>query len=297
MNAIQTAPAQASWQPAAKKPAETVGWAVVGALPLLLWPLIQAVGWLIGLIFPQVAQVDLATLGTVIGWVVLALAAVFVTALTAGWVMGFPRWVFSYLGVTLAVTLLFSMSAVPGLRIFGHTFQSDEMLGWRAWVPVLVWLVASLVIVRFVRPPAGFGQVVRADWTRISFGIYGLYPAALLIAFDETRGEELYVAVLGLMLAVGGFAYLREPQRKNAFLWLAGSVLAVWIAAAVYLGIYWNGRQEVFMDAPANGLQTFASTLSSAANLLLLLTLPALAAVVARIVRSLVKKPGVSDGQ
>jgi hypothetical protein len=297
MNVKQLAPAQGLGRSAAKKPAESFGWALVGALPLLIWPVMYAAGWLIGLFFPQIAQVDLQSLGTVVGWVLLLLAAGVVAALTAGWVMGFPRWVFSYLGVTLAFTLLFSMSAMPGLRLFGYTFRSNEMMGWRAWVPVFAWLAASLIITRFVRPPARFWQVVREDWSRISFGIYGLYPVALMIAFDEVRGEEQFVALLGLLLALGGYAYLREQQRKNAFLWLVGGVLVVWIAAGVYLGLYWNGRQEFGMGGPANGLHTFALILRSTANLLLLLVLPAFVAVVVRIVRSLVKKPGISGGR
>ncbi len=262
----------------------------MGLIPLLILPAILAFGaWfgpLIQAAYPDDTQSVQQVGGVIAGWIFLLLVSIDIIVLTVGWVYGFPRWSFTYLAVLLIVSAMLSPSATPGLVLFGHTFSHDELWGWRAWVPLGVWLVVSVAITRSFRPAWQLLNMVNTDWTRLSFGLYGLLPVTLLIIFDEVHGEDGFVAFLCLLLAGGALGYLRVKHTGWRFFCLVAAVGVVWFAAAVYLGIYWDGRLEFWMRAPADGWSNFSTTLVSGVIILLLLCLPALASrVLARIQR------------
>ena len=98
---------------------------------------------------------------------------------------------------------------MPGLRLFGHTYASNELLGWRAWIPEMIWLAIGLVLTRSLKPAGQLFRVIGQDWTRLSFLLYGLLPVVMVITFDEVRAEEWILVLLGLILAGGALGYLR----------------------------------------------------------------------------------------
>jgi hypothetical protein len=215
-------------------------------------------------------------------WVYLLIMVIMIISLAAAWIAGWPRWAFPYLGLQLALSLMLTGAATPGLRIFGHTFTSSELWGWRAWIPQMIGIGIGLIITRSFKPARMFFKTIGQDWTRLSFLLYGLLPVALLITFDEVRSEEWIMILLGLFLTGGALGYLRASQPAQRFLWLAGSTALVWASAAVYLGVYWDERKESWMTAPGDGWQTFFGTLVFGLILVLILALPGLASLLKR---------------
>ena len=89
-------------------------------------------------------------------------------------------------------------------------------------------LVISRLVPRF-RP---FHQRLRNDWTLLSFIIYGTMPLVLFITYNEYKNEEPFIFLSLLMLALGGWFYLRNDDPWKRFWSLfVGSALAMLIAA------------------------------------------------------------------
>lgn len=238
--------------------------------------------WLAGRLlqtrYPGDAKAIQSTGISIASWGFLLIAILLIITLATAWTTGWPRWSFPYLGIQLALSLLLTGSTFPGLRLFGHTFTSDEFLGWRAWIPEMIWLAIGLILTRSLKPAGQLFKGIGQDWTRLSFLIYGLLPVVMVITFDEVRAEEWILVLLGLFLAGGALGYLRAIGRMHSFVWLAGSVALVWTCAAVYLGVYWNERKEAWMTTPGNGWQVFFQTLLFGLVLVAILSLPGVVA-------------------
>jgi thiol:disulfide interchange protein len=73
----------------------------------------------------------------------------------------------------------------------------------------------------------------RRDWTLLPFVVYGAVPFALWLTFDEYVGDELYMLLAFLVLALGAWFYLRNNGDWKRFGALFGALaLAMFIAAA-----------------------------------------------------------------
>jgi hypothetical protein len=216
----------------------------------------------------------------------LIYAGAYMVVLGVSWVKGFPRWCYPYWALGLAFSGQLVSAATPGLRIFGHTFGHDELWGWRAWIPVLVVAAVALLLSRSVRPLRQLVMGVWHDWTRLSFGFYGLLPLVLMIVFDEVHGEGPYMAVLSVVLAMGALAYMRSIKTWQRALALLGGLTLTWALSTVYLAIYWHGRQEFGMKVPGNGYETAQSMLRALGVLGALMFVPALLGLLRRSVRS-----------
>jgi hypothetical protein len=272
-------------------PGKPESWRSVGAalVPILIVPLLTGLFALIGKalsgLFPS-QQAMAAQSPAVIGWLFLVLLAAGVLVLTVGWLRNFPRWVFPYFAALTAVALLLTFSATPGLILLGHTFGSNELWGWRAWIPLGIWLGLSLALSRSLRPLKALAGSIAEDWTLPCFALYSLLPYALFITFDEVQGEEPFVVLMGLGLGLGAAGYLRQAGRGARMLWLVGSVGLVWAASAVYLGLYWNGRLEKWMTQPANGWSQARSVLLQGVLFMVLISIPALVSRLLRLLSS-----------
>jgi hypothetical protein len=259
---------------------------LAGILPFLAWPVIialaQIIGRLLQVVNPGDPQALQLTGSSIASWVTLLVMVIMIASLAAAWVAGWPRWSFPYLGLQLALSLMLTATATPGLRIFGYTFTSGELWGWRAWIPQLIGIGIGLIITRSFKPARMFFKTIGQDWTRLSFLLYGLLPVALVITFDEVRSDEWIMILLGLALTGGALGYLRASRPAQRFLLLAGTTALVWASAAVYLGVYWNERKESWMTMPGDGWQTFFGTLVFGLILVLILALPGLASLLKR---------------
>jgi hypothetical protein len=177
--------------------------------------------------------------------------------LGVGWVKRFPRWSYPYVTLVVLFTLYWMSVATPGVRIFNYTFGSQDLWGWRAWIPFLVMAAVAILVTRSVRPVVQLVTGVRHDWTRLSFGLYGLMPLVVWISFDEVNMmyQLPYLIASTIALAGGALAYGRSARTwQRALSLLAGLTLA-WAVTTVGVATYWHGRQEYWMPQPGNGYE------------------------------------------
>jgi hypothetical protein len=184
-------------------------------------------------------------------WLDYVLAFVFFGGLMAAFILaitrGLPRWSPPYLGFVLMIGIILS--------------QYDRIWGWiypyyiRSFGPRSLWsipvriayvgvfefimlfsiLLSGLILVNLLRLlpyTRGVWQRIRADWTQLSFMLYGGLVFGILIAFDEYRHAELWKLIAGICLALGAWLYLRAKGQKQRILALIGGATgAMWIVA------------------------------------------------------------------
>ena len=106
--------------------------------------------------------------------------------------------------------------------------------------------VIALLLTRSVRPLLQLVTRVWQDWTRLSFGLYGIMPLVVFISFDEVnKGYQLpFMLVLTLVLAGGALAYMRSARTWQRALALLIGLTLSWAVTTVGTAIYWDGRLE-----------------------------------------------------
>lgn len=62
---------------------------------------------------------------------------------------------------------------------------TNEILGWRAWIPFIAVALIAIVFTRSLSPYKQLAGNIQNDWTLILFAIYGLVPLFLALLFDE----------------------------------------------------------------------------------------------------------------
>jgi hypothetical protein len=189
----------------------------------------------------------------------------------AAWMRGFPRWSMPYAGLAICFTLYWSNVTTPGLKPFGYPLFGRELWGWRAWIPLLaVGGVCYLRAYHRVDWPA-VQQRLRREWSLPLFAAYG--PAVLMVAviLDEvTHPLALAASAMGVgILCAGAIAHNLMRTEKSRALTLLGAGILAELATGLFSAMYWDGRQESWMTAPARGLDTFARIATSSIIMLL----------------------------
>ena len=150
---------------------------------------------------------------------------------------GLPRWFLPYLGLPLPFfsLLLFNslMEKLQGVWWYGIPWiVSSFIQEGLFWMGLVILLVLLLVVTRIVPRACPFHQRLRDDWTLLSFVVYGTMPLVLMITNDGYKNEEPFMFLSLLMLALGGWFYLRNDDPWKRFWSLfVGSALAMLIAA------------------------------------------------------------------
>jgi hypothetical protein len=141
-----------------------------------------------------------------------------------GLVRGLPRWAYPFAGLLLAHAAL---TTGPGIWIFlAANLLAGLLLGMAALAtnPEPVFLPA---------PVRRIGQSLAADWTRLSFALYGALPLLILAAFDDgfTNNRTPYLALAAAAMAAGAWVYARATGRRLQIGGLLlGTMAAVWAA-------------------------------------------------------------------
>jgi hypothetical protein len=167
----------------------------------------------------------------------------------AGWVKGFPAWSYPYFAHMLQWSFYMTQVATPGLRIFNYTFSSNDLWGWRAWVPFLIATGIALLVTRSFSPLHKLFKDDAQDWTRYTFGMFGFVPLMVLISFDEMdRLYSLYfMVILATVMPVTALVYLRSRStRQRAITLFVGIFISVSVFTAAPI-FYWleNGWVSV----------------------------------------------------
>jgi hypothetical protein len=103
------------------------------------------------------------------------------------------------------------------------------------FIVLFSFLLAALLLVNLLRLlpyTRDVWQRIRADWTRLSFLLYGGLVIHLWVLFEEYRYDGLWQLMAWISLALGAWAYLRATGQKQRILALVGGATgAMWIVA------------------------------------------------------------------
>ena len=110
----------------------------------------------------------------------------------------------------------------------------------------MVWgtllLVTALIVLIASQWPSAkpFYHRLQADWTLLSFGLYGATVMALFFTFDDYVGEVLYVTTASLALDGGGWGYLYFRSTWSGLLALIIGITPAMMIAAMGKGILFS---------------------------------------------------------
>lgn len=211
--------------------------------------------------------------------ITLGMIGVFLIIMLAGWVKNFPRWVFPYWGFVLILSLY--------VYTFTGTMAGYQVKGdWWAWAPVAGVAVVGSLLARGLRPVYALLKTVWRDWTSLSFVFYGALPWLFVFAYDEVRNDEIALAAIMLILAAGAVFHMRTNTTWHRLASLVGGFTVGWIILMIHQGIYWNGRQEFWMQEPGTWMETVNWTSQFGALLMLILVAPVLVEILQWAVKS-----------
>ncbi|MFN2198776.1 MAG: hypothetical protein ACK2UW_21835 [Anaerolineales bacterium] len=206
-----------------------------------------------------------------------------------------PGWSLPYLGFLLMMGLVFSQFPrfwnwiypifleAFGPRSLWSTGVQVGYAGISALIMAVSLLVAALVLVNLLRLvpfTRGVWQRVRADWTQLSFLIYGGLVFYVVLVFEEYRGDIPWMLASWLCLAVGAWIYLRASKKRVRFTAIiGGTTAAMWlIALAKWVLIPYQMWPEGYPVSPSEATRWVetSSVLISWALMVLIMAAPVL---------------------
>jgi hypothetical protein len=158
-----------------------------------------------------------------------------------------PHWSLPYLGFISMVGIILARTD----RIWGwiypyfiQTFGSRSVwplsirilyVGIFGFIMTVMILLGALLLVNLLRLLPHTRSVwrrIRADWTQLSFMLYGGLVFSIMLLFDEYRHEEIWKFIAWTCLALGAWFYLRAKRQLRRILALTlGATGAMWIVA------------------------------------------------------------------
>jgi hypothetical protein len=217
--------------------------------------------------------------------------------LLAGWLIGFPRWVYPYILYSLVFSLYLSNASTPGLTLFTVRMWGGELWGWRAWVPLIVVILLGL---SFSRPRweklARLAQNIAEDWSLLAFSLYSLLPFSALIMLDEMNHASSFPLALAaeLVLIIGALMYMRLPNKLGRVVGLVVSAVIAMMVTGIGTQLYWKTHfvnfstgEEFLLPGPVPLGPILVQGSIPAIAILLILLSPGLIGLV----RSLKKRP------
>lgn len=151
-----------------------------------------------------------------------------------GWIKNFPRWSFPAIGFCLLFSMYLMMVSIPRL--------SDEVLGFWAWIPLVITLIISLIFKPSIEPIKKIIERIKEEPALILFALYGFAPFFVFILCDEMHSTwMIFIALIStLILSSGLYLFLRSDKKRNRVLSLIFSGLLAVIFTYTASNIYWN---------------------------------------------------------
>ena len=171
-------------------------------------------------------------------------------ALCFGWIKGFPRWSYPYVGHMSVYSLYMTSVATPGLKLFGYPVFGGDLWGWRAWIPLSIVTLIALLVTRSLRPLLRLVTNIWQDWTLLTFGMFGILPLLVAISFDEVdRLYSLYfMAILAVLMTGTALLYLRSRGQRSRILALLFGIVPTIAITVVAPTLYW--QRHGWVSAP-----------------------------------------------
>ena len=158
-----------------------------------------------------------------------------------------PRWSLPYLGFMLMIGIIVAGTDRLWGWIFSYFIKSFGSrtvwplsvriiyVGISGFIMMVMILLSALILVNLLRLLPYTRNVwkhIRADWTQLSFMLYGGLVFYILLLFEEYRYEEIWKFIAWTCLALGAWFYLRAKQQLRRILALTlGATGAMWIVA------------------------------------------------------------------
>ena len=191
--------------------------------------------------------------------------------------------------------LEWSLFLFTGLLLIYHAFTANQSGLWPFLIAILLAsaILAVMAIITNPQPsplPAPLrriGQSLSLDWTRLSFGIYGAMPLAILMAFDDghTNSRTPYLALSALGMVASALIYARSRQSTTQVAALVGGMtFSIW--AALLDRAAFAGGLGNWIAAPYPGAAEIAWMLQWWVAWLFLILSPALLPTVNRALQS-----------
>jgi hypothetical protein len=206
--------------------------ALLGAIPFILYGLIYLVVSIDEWSGPYPVLVE---------WETYATQAVYflsLIGLVAGWVKGFPRWSYAYIGMCLHFAI----------DPFNEHFDFI-IFGKQTWIALVLALLIALIISRSIGPLKQLFRGIWFDWTRVSFAGYAaLIPILTIVFFDSDwgLGNIFGLAFDTLLLAAGAVLYLRCRNHWGRVISLPGAMFVLFTEWVLLYGWFLDIRPVLF---------------------------------------------------
>jgi hypothetical protein len=158
-----------------------------------------------------------------------------------GWVKGFPRWSYPYVGASLIAGLFLMNASTPGRSFFGYETFGRELWGWRSWIPLGLATLVALIVSRSFNPLKKFFTNGWEDWTLFTFCMFGWLPELVEISFDEIDNHyTLYFIIsLNILIVLAAYAYMRSSSIWQRVLALTIGIVVPVVVASIGSTLYW----------------------------------------------------------
>jgi peptidoglycan/LPS O-acetylase OafA/YrhL len=144
----------------------------------------------------------------------------------AGWMRGFPRWSYPYVGSILAIAMFLITARLD------YTGQLAFLL-----LPLMPLTLLLLVVVgRRWKPLQALYEGVRSDPSQLSLAFACVLPLAFVFNLEETTYEGAYETATGLILALGVLVYMRSANAWQRALALPLTLVVAWTTAMAFSG-------------------------------------------------------------
>ncbi len=196
-----------------------------------------------------------------------------------GWLNGFPRWVYPYIFIVVALMIVFSIGSDSDMTLQENLVFKSIVLG-----PVLLFFALVWFFFRKKHLLSQFFSNMRKDWTLASFGIYGLMTIVISGIFTDIRSVygAPFLVMATLVLIMGACSYILVEPTDLRYIILATGLTVAWLIAGLGSATFWNGRQAAWMVLPANGLQLAGQYTLMWLVMVILILLPLLVAAIRR---------------
>lgn len=228
---------------------------------------------LVAFFIPFIVTMGLFTFGSLfppmVGSIIrLSLLGSMFIMFVVGLTKGLPRWFLPYLGFVFAIVNIFATDGLidPKWRGFTFTFYMprffrDFIQGGVFWVGIIIMVFLFVLLTALIPTFRPFYRRLRNDWTLLAFILYGTAPFAILLTFDDYKDAGPYLFMSFLILAIGGWLYLRNNLSWQKFMFLfMGLTLSMAVAvvgAAVLIESSLYGPYSTWQTAMEETIMTW----------------------------------------
>jgi hypothetical protein len=169
-----------------------------------------------------------------------------ISVLLVGFFRQVPRWFMPYLGLPLP--LLSALISIYWLDVWSSSFLANLSTTlllwtfvsygfiWGIFIPLPALLVVFSAAIPRYRP---FYRRLRNDWTLLCFILYGATPSMAFFSFEGFHQTGPFREFIYLIVAAGGWLYLRNDVPWKKFLILiGGQTLSMFTAAVAQVVLY-----------------------------------------------------------